>query len=106
MPRQYVAQRVDPAVCRRLGELFRDGHRRRELPAPPELLGEITRGALERPLTSPLAHELNRTVADLVRATVDAVLHRAIRPARPGIDDEQLRAVIPTARDDKQEVVP
>ncbi len=30
----------------------------------------------------------------------------AIRSAHPGIDDEQLRAVMPTARDDEQEVGP
>jgi len=44
--------------------------------------------------------------ADLLRATVDTVLHGAIHPARFGTDDEQFRAVIPTARDDEQEVDP
>jgi hypothetical protein len=33
------------------------------------------------------------------------VLYGAIRSARPGIDDEQLGAVNPTARDDEEEVV-
>jgi len=70
------------------------------LPAPPELLSEITRDALERLLTSQLPHELDWT------ATVDTVLYGAIRSAHPGIDDEQLRAVMPTARDDEQEVSP
>jgi AcrR family transcriptional regulator len=106
MLRQYVEQRVDAVVYRRVDELFRDGHRRGLLSAPPELLSEITRGALERLLTSQLPRELDWTAADLLRATVDTVLYGAIRSADPGIDDEQLRAVIPTARDDEQEVGP
>ncbi|GGJ69435.1 hypothetical protein GCM10010121_095170 [Streptomyces brasiliensis] len=93
-------------VYRRLDELFRDGHRRGLLSAPPELLSEITRGALERLLNSQLPRELDWTAADLLRATVDTVLYGAIRPAYFGTDDEQLRAVIPTARDDEQEVDP
>ncbi|MER5698710.1 TetR/AcrR family transcriptional regulator [Streptomyces mirabilis] len=104
MLRQYVEQRVDTVVYRRLDELFRDGHRQGLLPAPPELLSEITRGALERLLTSQLPRELDRTAADLLRATVDTVLYGAIRPAHsghPGTDDEQLEAVIPTARDEE-----
>ncbi len=103
MLRQYVEQRVDTVVYRRLDELFRDGHRQGLLPAPPELLSEITRGALERLLTLQLPRELDRTAADLLRATVDTVLYGAIRPAHsghPGTDDEQLEAVIPTARDE------
>ncbi|GCE20087.1 hypothetical protein [Dictyobacter kobayashii] len=42
----------------------------------------------------------------LQRATADTVLYGAIRSAtpRPGIDGEQLRAIMPTARDDEQEV--
>ncbi|MGW2938187.1 TetR/AcrR family transcriptional regulator [Streptomyces sp. NPDC001156] len=104
MLRQYVEQRTDAVVYRRLDELFRDGHRQGLLPAPPELLSEITRGALERLLTSQLPHELNWTAADLLRATVDIVLYGAIRSA-PGIDDDQLGAVIPTARDDEEEEV-
>ena len=59
------------------------------------LLSEITCGALERLLTS-----------QLLRATVATVLYRAIRSAHPGIDDEQFWAVMPTARDDEQEVGP
>jgi hypothetical protein len=106
MLRQHVEQRVDAVVYRRLDELFRDGHRRGLLPAPPELLSEITRGALERLLTSQLPRELDWTAADLLRAAVDTVLYGAIRSAHPGIDDEQLRAVMPTARDDEQEVGP
>ena len=76
MLRQYVEQRVDAVVYRRLDELFRDGHRRGLLPVPPELLSEITRGALERLLTSRLPRELDWTAADLLRATVE---HRALR---------------------------
>lgn len=106
MLRQYVEQRVDAVVYRRLGELFRDGHRRGLLPAPPELLSEITRGALERLFTSQLPRELDWPAADLLRATVDTVLYGAIRPAQPGIDEEQPRAVMPTARDEEQEVGP
>lgn len=107
--RQYVEQRVDAVVYRRLDELFRDGHRQGLLSAPPELLSEITRGALERLLTSQLPRELDRTAADLLRAGVDTVLYGAIRPAHPGhsgIGDEQLRAVMPRARDEEQEVGP
>ncbi|MGH3869859.1 MAG: TetR/AcrR family transcriptional regulator [Pseudonocardiaceae bacterium] len=106
MLRQYVEQRVDAVVYRRLDELFRDGHRRGLLPAPPELLSEITRGVLERLLTSQLPRELDWTAADLLRATVDTVLYGAIRSAHPGIDDEQLRAVMLRARDGEQEVGP
>jgi hypothetical protein len=106
MLRHYVEQRVDAVVYRRLDELFRDGHRQGLLSAPPELLSEITRGAVERLLTSPLPRELDWTAADLLRASVDTLLYGAIRSARPGIDDEQLGAVIPTARDDEQEVGP
>ncbi len=76
------------------------------LPAPPELLSEITRGALERLLTSQLPRELDWTATDLLRATVDTVLYGAIRPPAQGIDDEQPRAVVPAARDDGQEVGP
>jgi AcrR family transcriptional regulator len=105
--RQYVEQRVDAVVYRRLDELLRDGHRQGLLSAPPELLSEITRGALERLLTSQLPRELDRTAADLLRAGVDTVLYGAIRsahpghPGHPGIGEEQLEAVIPTARDEE-----
>jgi AcrR family transcriptional regulator len=78
--RGYVEQRIDAVVYQRLDELFRDGHRRGLLSAPPELLGEITRGAVERLLNSQLPRELNRTAADLLRITVDTVLYGAIRP--------------------------
>lgn len=106
MLRQYVEQRVDAVVYRRLDDLFLEGHRQGLLQAPPELLSEITRGALERLLTSRLPNELDWTAADLLRATVDTVLHGAIRPEARGADDEQPRAVIPTTRDDDQEVTP
>jgi AcrR family transcriptional regulator len=79
--RRHVEQRVDTVVYRRLDELFRDGHRRGLLSAPPELLGEITRGAVERLMNSRLPAELNYTAADLLRVTVDTVLYGAIRPA-------------------------
>jgi AcrR family transcriptional regulator len=78
--RRHVEQRIDTVVYRRLDELFQDGHRRGLLSAPPELLGEITRGAVERLLNSRLPRELNCTAADLLRATVDTVLYGAIRP--------------------------
>jgi AcrR family transcriptional regulator len=78
---QYVAQRMDEVVYRRLDGLFQDGHRQGLLSAPPQLLSEITRGALERLVVSRLPRELDWTAADLLRATVDALLHGAIRPA-------------------------
>lgn len=106
MLRQYVEQRVDAVVYQRLDELFREGHQQGLLPAPPELLSEITRGALERLLMSELPRDLDWTAADLLRATVDTVLYGAIRPTGQGIDDEQPRAVVPTALDDEQEVGP
>jgi AcrR family transcriptional regulator len=104
--RQYVEQRVDAVIYRRVDELFRDGHRRGLLSAPPELLSEITRGALERLFTSRLPYELEWTAADLLRATVDTVLYGAIRSTGPAIDDKRLGAVNPTARDDEKEVSP
>ncbi|MFB6959241.1 hypothetical protein ACFCYB_19990 [Streptomyces sp. NPDC056309] len=70
MLRQYVEQRVDAVIYRRVDELFRDAHRRGLLSTPPELLGEITRGALERLFTSRLLYELERTAAVLLRTTV------------------------------------
>ena len=79
--RQYVEQRLDATVYRRLEELFAEGHRQGLLPAPPRLLSEITRGAVERLLNSQLPLELDCTAADLLRATVDTVLYGAIRPA-------------------------
>lgn len=80
--RQHVEQRMNTVVYQRLDALFRDGYRRGLLSGPPELLGEITRGAVERLLNSQLPRQLNRTAADLLRATVDTVLHGAIRPER------------------------
>jgi AcrR family transcriptional regulator len=77
--RRYVEQRIDAVVYQRLDELFQDGHRCGLLSAPPELLGEITRGAVERLLNSQLPRELNCTAADLLRITVDTVLYGAIR---------------------------
>jgi AcrR family transcriptional regulator len=78
--RRHVERRIAAVVYQRLDELFRDGHRRGLLSAPPELLGEITRGAVERLLNSRLPRELDRTAADLLRVTVDTVLYGAIRP--------------------------
>ena len=84
--RRHVEQRIDAVVYQRLDELFQDGHRLGLLSAPPELLGEITRGAVERLLNSQLPRELNRTAADLLRTTVDTVLYGAIRP---GSEEEE-----------------
>jgi AcrR family transcriptional regulator len=78
--RRHVEQRIDAVVYQRLDELFLDGHRRGLLSAPPKLLGELTRGAVERLLNSRLPRELDRTAADLLRVTVDTVLYGAIRP--------------------------
>lgn len=85
--RLYVEQRVDAAIYQPLKELFQDGHRQGLLPAPPELVGEIIRGALERLLNSRLPYELEYSAADLLSATVDTVLHGAIRSVRPSGDD-------------------
>jgi AcrR family transcriptional regulator len=112
MLRRHVEQRIDEVVYKRLDELFQDGHRQGLLTAPPELLSEITRGAVERLLNSRLPQELDYTAADLLRATVDTVLYGAIGPAHHGTgndddnDDQQLRAVLSTARDDEEEMVP
>ncbi|WP_229713587.1 TetR/AcrR family transcriptional regulator [Streptomyces fuscichromogenes] len=106
MLRQYVEQRVDTVIYRRIDELFRLGHREGLLLAPPELLFEITRGALERLFTSRLPHDLDWTAAELLRATVDTVLYGAIRPTRTGGEDVRLGAAIPAARDDDKEVNP
>ncbi|MFI7669873.1 TetR/AcrR family transcriptional regulator [Nocardia sp. NPDC049526] len=84
--RRHVEQRIDAVVYQRLDELFRDGHRRGLLSAPPQLLGEITRGAVERLLNSQLPRELDCSAADLLRTTVDTVLYGAIRP---GIEQEK-----------------
>jgi AcrR family transcriptional regulator len=77
--RRHVEQRIDAVVYERLDELYREGHRRGLLTVAPELLGEITRGAVERLLNSHLPRQLNSTAADLLRATVDTVLYGAIR---------------------------
>jgi len=87
--RLYVERYMDTAIYQRLDELFRDGHRQGLLPAPPELLSEITRGALERLLNSRLPYELEYSAADLLRATVDTVLYGALRPSRSENDNEQ-----------------
>jgi hypothetical protein len=84
--RRHVEQRIDTVVYRRFDDLFQDAHRRGLLSAPPELLSEITRGAVERLLNSQMPHKLNCTAADLLRATVDTVLYGAIGPSS---DDEQ-----------------
>ncbi|MFF2995435.1 TetR/AcrR family transcriptional regulator [Streptomyces sp. NPDC057950] len=104
MLRHDVRQRMDAVVYRRLDELFREAHLRGLLSAPPELLGEITRGALERLVTSQLPRELHWTATDLLRATVNSVLYGAIRPAHGGVAEEVPRAVVPAARDDEDDV--
>ncbi|MFE9321111.1 hypothetical protein ACIHDR_44665 [Nocardia sp. NPDC052278] len=78
--------RIGAVVYQRLDQLFHDGHRRGLLSAPPELLGEITRGAVERLLNSQLPRELDCSAADLLGTTVDTVLYEAIRP---GIEHEK-----------------
>ncbi|MQY39977.1 hypothetical protein SRB17_80060 [Streptomyces sp. RB17] len=103
MLREYVEQRVETAVYRRLDELFRDGHRQGLVPVPPELISEITRGALERLIASRLPHELGWTAADLLRATVETVLYGAVRPSRAGTDDGQRRAASSTPNEGEQE---
>ena len=79
--RKHVEERIDAVVYRPLGELYRHGHELGLLSARPELLTEITRGAVERLLNGQLPRELDCTAADLLRATVDTVLHGALRPA-------------------------
>ncbi|MFF1519541.1 TetR/AcrR family transcriptional regulator [Streptomyces sp. NPDC058305] len=86
MLREYVEQRVDAVIYRRLDELLVDGHRQGVLAAPPELLSAIISGALERLLTSQLPRELDWTAADLLRATVDTVLYGAIRSGDHDVD--------------------
>jgi AcrR family transcriptional regulator len=78
--RKHVEERMDAVIYRRLDALFEQGHRRGLLSAPPRLLSEIIRGAVERLLNSQLPRELDRTAADVLRATVDTVLYGAIRP--------------------------
>lgn len=87
--RHYVERRMDEVIYQRLHELFREGHRQGLLSAPPELLSEITRGAVEALLNSRLPHELDWSAADLLRATVDTVLYGAIRAKPTGDADER-----------------
>ncbi|MEU0782660.1 TetR/AcrR family transcriptional regulator [Streptomyces sp. NPDC006173] len=100
MLREYVEQRVDAVIYRRLDELLVDGHRQGLLPAPPELLSAIICGALERLLTSQLPRDLDWTAADLLRATVDTVLYGAIRSGGHAIDDAPHGAALPGVRSD------
>jgi AcrR family transcriptional regulator len=79
--RQHVDQRVDAVIYEPLKELYREGYRQGLMAAPPELVSEITRGAMERLFDSRLPYELDYSAADLLRATVDTVLYGAIRPA-------------------------
>jgi hypothetical protein len=65
-------------VYRRIDDLFPTGHRAGALSTPPELLSVITRGALERLLSSELPLALDRSAADLLRETVDVVLRGAL----------------------------
>jgi AcrR family transcriptional regulator len=76
--RSYVEQRVETVVYRRIDDLFQTGHRAGALSTPPELLSVITRGALERLLSSELPLALDRSAADLLRETVDVVLRGAL----------------------------
>lgn len=102
MLRQYVEQRVETGVFQRLDELFRDGHRQGLVQVPPELLSEITRGALERLTTSRLPRELDWSAADLLRATVDTVLYGAMRPADAESVGTQRGTAASTAADDER----
>jgi AcrR family transcriptional regulator len=77
--REYAARRMDEVIYQRLDTLYREGHAQGLLPAPPELLSEITRGAVEALFNSRLPHDLDWSAADLLRATVDTVLYGAIR---------------------------
>ena len=78
MLRSHVEQRVETVVYRRIDELFQTGHRAGALNTPPELLSVITRGAVERLLSSELPLTLDRSAADLLRETVDVVLRGAL----------------------------
>jgi AcrR family transcriptional regulator len=78
MLRSHVEQRVETVVYRRIDDLLQTGHRAGALSTPPELLSVITRGALERLLSSELPLTLDRTAADLLRETVDVVLRGAL----------------------------
>lgn len=91
MLRHHVEQRVDAVVYRRLDEVLQEGNRRGLLSAPPELLGEIIRGTLERLPTSRLPGRLDWAAADLLGATVNTVLYGLIRSARPDINDDRPR---------------
>ncbi|HEU5428731.1 MAG TPA: TetR/AcrR family transcriptional regulator [Actinocrinis sp.] len=87
--RDYAARRMDEVIYQRLHGLYREGHRQGLLAAPPELLSEITRGAVEALFNSRLPHDLDWSAADLLRATVDTVLYGAIRRAGPDSGDGQ-----------------
>lgn len=103
---QYGEQRMDTMLHQRLEELSRDDHRRALLPTPPEPLSEITPGAGERLLTSPLPREPNCTTTTLPRATVNTMLYQAIRSTHPSIDKEQPQAVMLRTHDNDQEAGP
>lgn len=78
MLRPFVEQRLEAVVYRRIDDLFQAGYRVGALNTAPELLSCITRGAVERLLTSQLPLALNRTAADLLRETVHVVLRGAL----------------------------
>jgi AcrR family transcriptional regulator len=80
MLRSHVEQRVEAVVYQRIDDLLQTGHRLGALSTPPELLSVITRGAMERLLTSELPLTLDRSAADLLRETVDVVLRGALVP--------------------------
>ncbi|MET7498047.1 hypothetical protein, partial [Streptomyces sp900116325] len=77
MLRQYVEQRVDTVVYRRVDELFRDGHRRGLPAATPDLQSESTRCTLERLPASGLPRELDRTAAGTLRLLRSGKCHAA-----------------------------
>jgi AcrR family transcriptional regulator len=78
MLRSYVEQRVEAAVYRRIDDLLQTGYQLGALRTLPELLSVIIRGAVERLLNSELPLALDRSAADLLRETVDVVLHGAL----------------------------
>jgi hypothetical protein len=69
---------LEPGLLRRLPGITAPS-------APPELHSSITRGILERLLTSELPLVLERSAVDLLRGTVDVVLRGAPVPRRRDI---------------------
>ncbi|MEU1200053.1 hypothetical protein ABZ446_28020 [Streptomyces sp. NPDC005813] len=79
--------------------------RRPPPPRPTPLLARTLTGFINALAAMAISPD-GRSSADLLRATVDSVLHGAAAPHRTGIDDERLGALIPADRDDDEEVSP